>query len=408
MRRVVVTGLGGLCAIGDSWPMIAKAFQERRSGIRRLDHWATLAGLRTHLAGMVPEELMPTHYERKQTRSMGRVAMLATRATEQALDDAGLLDDPLLQSGKVGIAYGSSIGTPQALSNFVPLWFEDKMKGISATAYLQMMPHTCAANIAVFFGITGRTIAACSACTSGSQNIGYAFETVRSGKQTVMVAGGAEEVCVTIVAVFDSMYAASTRNETPEKTPRPFDRDRDGIVLGEGAATLVLEELGHAQARGATIYGEIVGFGTNTDGQHLTNPGSARMEECMRLALDDAGVTSEAIGYISAHAAGTQNGDSAEAVATARVFGRATPVSSVKGYIGHTLGASGALEAWWTLQMMRDQWFAPTLNLEQVDPACAVLDHVIEEGRVIDTEYALSNNFAFGGTNTSLVLRRWC
>jgi 3-oxoacyl-[acyl-carrier-protein] synthase II len=236
--------------------------------------------------------------------------------------------------------------------------------------------------------------------------VGYAFETVRSGKQLAMIAGGAEELDVTQVAIFDTLFATSVKNDAPKTTPRPFDRERDGLVLGEGAGTLILEEWEHAVQRGARIYAEIVGFATNSDGTHITFPNTLMMQSAMRLALEDAGLPAEAVGYVNAHGTATDHGDIAESQATLAVYGNKTPVSSLKSYMGHTLGACGALEAWMSVEMMRDGWFAPNVNLTEVDPRCGALDYVTDTGRTLDCEYVVSNNFAFGGINTSLVFKR--
>ena len=215
------------------------------------------------------------------------------------------------------------------------------------------------------------------------------------------------ELCATEAAVFDTLFATSTRNDTPETTPRPFDRARDGLVIGEGAGCLILEEYEHAVARGATIYAELVGFGTNSDGTHVTQPNAATMQVAMQLALDDAGLAPDAIGYVNAHGTATQQGDLAETQATHALFGSRMPISSLKSYMGHTLGACGALEAWFSIEMMREGWFAPTLNLNDVDPECGELDYIRGEGRRLECEYVMSNNFAFGGINTSLIFKRW-
>lgn len=222
----------------------------------------------------------------------------------------------------------------------------------------------------------------------------------------MMLAGGAEEISGPSSAVFDTMFATSSRNDTPKETPRPFDKDRDGLVIGEGAATLVLEEYEHAKARGAKIYAEIVGFACNSDGRHITQPETDTMAIAMQLALDDASLPPSAIGYISAHGTATDKGDIAESHATARVFGNHIPISSMKSYLGHTLGACGAIEAWWAIEMMRSKSFAPTLNLVNPDKACAELDYIIGGGRKIDLEYVINNNFAFGGINTSIIFRK--
>jgi 3-oxoacyl-[acyl-carrier-protein] synthase II len=246
-----------------------------------------------------------------------------------------------------------------------------------------------------------------SACTSGSQGIGYGYEAIRFGRQTAMITGGAEELHVIDAAVFDIMYATSTRNEEPHRTPRPFDAGRDGLVIGEGAGTLVLEEMEHALDRGATIHAEVVGFGTNCDGRHVTNPDAEGMQRVIELALADAALRPGDIDYVNAHGTATRLGDVAESLATHRVFGPRVPVSSLKGHFGHTLGACGALEAWLTIHMVREGWVAPTLNLEDVDPECAPLDYVRTAPRPLEVDHAMSNNFAFGGVNTSLIFKRW-
>ncbi|MNP15663.1 3-oxoacyl-[acyl-carrier-protein] synthase 2 [compost metagenome] len=207
--------------------------------------------------------------------------------------------------------------------------------------------------------------------------------------------------------MFDTLFATSQMNDHPELAPRPFDRQRDGLVIGEGAGTLVLEELEHAQARGATILAELVGFATNCDAAHVTQPQQETIKLCMEMALAQAGLQPADIGYISAHGTATERGDIAESHATAAIFGDHTPISSLKSYFGHTLGACGAIEAWLALEMMREGWFAPTINLTEPDPACAPLDHVMGSGRMLDVEYLMSNNFAFGGINTSLIFKRW-
>jgi 3-oxoacyl-[acyl-carrier-protein] synthase II len=323
-----------------------------------------------------------------------------------AIEDAGLTGDPVLGSGRMGVAYGSCTGSTDAIREFGSMIETGDVGGINATTYLRLMPHTAAANIGVYFGIKGRVIPACSACTSGSQSIGYAYESIKFGRSTLMVAGGAEELCASEAAVFDTLYATSTRNDTPTQTPSPFDRDRDGLVIGEGACTLVLEEYEHAKARGAKIYAEIVGFGSNSDGDHPTHPNTQTMEVAMKLALEDAQLPPGEVGYVNAHATATEQGDVAETHAMQRLFGAKVPVSSVKGHLGHTLGACGAIESWFTVQMMRGGWFMPTLNLKNVDEKCGELDYIMNGGRQLDVEHVMNNNFAFGGVNTSLVFKR--
>ena len=407
MKRVVVTGFGALSPLGHDWPTVLATLKGGRNAVQLMDSWAQYDGLNTRLGVPVLPFDLPANYNRKSMRSMGRVAIMATRASELALEDAGLLGDPLVTSGRMGVSYGSSTGTPQALGDFGRMMHEKTTEGITANTYIKMMSHTAAVNIGVFFGLTGRIITTSSACTSGSQGIGYAFEAIQSGRQVAMLAGGSEELDATEAAVFDTLFATSVRNDSPRLTPRPFDAARDGLVLGEGACTLVLEELEHAQARGARIHAELLGWGTNSDGTHVTHPNAATMAQAMRLALVDARLTAESVGYVNAHGTATEQGDLAESQATSEVLGAHVPISSLKSYMGHTLGACGALEAWMTIEMMREGWFAPTLNLEEVDPRCGALDYITGGGRVIETDVVMSNNFAFGGINTSLIFRRW-
>ena len=283
MKRVVVTGAGAISALGNDWTTVRERLASGRNAVVRMPEWADIKGLNTQLAAPVPPFALPAHYTRKATRSMGRVALIAVLASEAALADAGLTGHPIITGGRMGIAYGSSTGTPSAIQDFGRMMTERTTEDISATTYIRMMPHTTAVNIGVFFGITGRILTTSSACTSGSQGIGY----------------------------------------------------------------------------------------------------------------------------VNAHGTATDHGDVAESHATHAVLGGAVPVSSLKSYLGHTLGACGALEAWMTIEMMRDSWFAPTVNLVNPDPRCAPLDYIMGEGRRFDTEYVMSNNFAFGGINTSLVFRRW-
>ncbi|ELY4479931.1 beta-ketoacyl-ACP synthase [Cronobacter turicensis] len=407
MRRVVITGMAGVTAFGETWRSVAQRLKAGENAVRKMPEWQVYDGLHTLLGAPIDDFVTPEHYTRKRIRSMGRVSLMSTRATELALDMAGLLDTPVLTNGETGIAYGSSTGSTGPVSEFATMLTEKHTNNITGTTYVQMMPHTTAVNTGLFFGLKGRVIPTSSACTSGSQAIGYAWEAIRHGYQTVMVAGGAEELCPSEAAVFDTLFATSQRNDAPKTTPAPFDKDRDGLVIGEGAGTLILEELEHAKARGATIYGEIVSFYTNCDAAHITQPQRETMQICIERALKMAELDARDIGYICAHGTATDRGDIAESQATAAVFGEHTPLSSLKSYFGHTLGACGALEAWMSLEMMREGWFAPTLNLRQPDEQCGALDYIMGESRAIDCEFIQTNNFAFGGINTSLVLRRW-
>jgi 3-oxoacyl-[acyl-carrier-protein] synthase II len=403
-KRVVITGGSVVSALGNEWPDIYKALKAGKNCIRYMKDWEKYTYMNTMLA--CPIDFTMPDYPRKKIRGMGRVGQLALVSADRALASSGIKpDDPELKSGRIGVAYGSSMGSIEPLLDFYSMLVLNDIKKITATTYIKAMPQTCAANIGVFFGISGRIITTNTACTSGSQAIGFAYETIQNGVQDIMIAGGAEELSAMDAAVFDTLFAASSKNNTPEKTPSAYDKNRDGLVVGEGAGTLILEEYEHAKKRGANIVAEIAGFGTNTDGTHITQPNRETQGIVMKLALQSAGLDPSHIGYVNTHGTATDTGDIAESWATADVFQRPVPVSTLKNYIGHTLGACGAIEAWISINMMKEKWFCPNLNLEQLDPACGPLDYITGSGREIDTEYIMSNNFAFGGINTSLIFR---
>ncbi|HHY0437132.1 TPA: beta-ketoacyl-ACP synthase [Vibrio parahaemolyticus] len=404
-RRVVVTGMSGVTAFGNDWQSVEPKLRDCQNATQYMPSYEQYDGLNTKLAAPILDFELPKHYKRKQVRGMGRVSKLATVATENALSQAGLIGNDVLTNGQTGIAYGSSTGSTDAIGAFGVMLNEKTTKAITATTYVQMMPHTTAVNVGLFFGLKGRVIPTSSACTSGSQAIGYAYEAIKHGYQTVMVAGGAEELCPTESAVFDTLFATSLKNGDPKSTPRPYDSDRDGLVIGEGAGTLVLEEYEHAVARGAKIYAEIIGFASNCDAAHVTQPQMETMQICMEMAMQNAGITAEKIDYVSAHGTATDRGDIAESNATANALGK-VPISSLKSYFGHTLGACGAIEAWLGLEMMHTGWFNPTLNLENLDDQCGDLDYIAGQGRELDVKYLMSNNFAFGGINTSIIFKK--
>ena len=407
LNRVVVSGIGGISAFGRDWASIQTAFKQGRNAVQNMGWQGQYPDLEAQLGAPIEGYAPPAHWTRKQLRSMGRVSYLCVDAAEQALADAGLLGDERIKDGRMGVACGSSTGSTADIRDIGELLLTGRSAHFSANTYVRMMPHTTAATVGIFFGLTGRIIPTSSACSSGSQGIGYAYEAIKYGMIEMMLAGGGEEFCPSEVYVFDSLYAASRRNNEPAKTPRPYDAGRDGLVIGEGAGILVLESLVHAQARGAKIYAEIVGYGANSDGSHVTRPQKATMQRCMALALEDAGLEPAQIGYVNGHGTATEQGDIAETQATEALFGSRMPISSQKSYLGHTLGACGALESWFSIEMMNSGWFAPTLNLDHIDPRCGRLDYIRGQGREIDTDYVMNNNFAFGGVNTSLVFKRW-
>lgn len=406
MRRVVVTGVGGETPLGNDWSIVKTRMMRGETGVRYMGEWDKFHGINTRLAAPIETFSVDDKYSRKATRTMGRVSKLAVFVTERALEDAGLQGDPVITSGRCGIAYGSSFGSPGPVIGFAELMTDGASRLLNATSYIQIMSHTAAVNIGLFFGITGRIIPTSTACTSSSMAIGYACEAIQMGKADIMIAGGADELDISGPAVFDTLFATSTRNDEPSQTPRPYDRDRDGLVIGEGAVSFILEERERAISRGARIYTEIVGFASNSDGSHATQPRMESMAIALQGALSEANIGADSIGFVSGHGTATEWGDIAETAATRLVFNRAVPIHSLKSYFGHTLGACGAIEAWLAIEMMRAGLFMPTINLKNPDERCARLDYLMEEPRKIETEYIMSNNFAFGGINTSLIFKR--
>lgn len=406
MRRVVITGMGIASPLGST---VETAFERLKTYQNCIEYWAELdeiKNMNTRLCAKVKGFIKPEHFTRKVTRTMGTVALMSSVVSEEALRDANLLGNPIITNGRCGVAYGSSTGSMKPIFDFYAIELEKEVKNLNSGSYIKMMTQTTAVNISLYFKTTGRLIPTSTACTSGSLGVGMAYESIKYGQQDIMIAGGAEELHPSQAGVFDTLYATSIKNNTPNKTPSPFDRDRDGLVIGEGAGTLILEEYEHAKNRGAKIYAEIVGFATNTDGTHITNPNPNTMQIVMENSIKSAGLSANDIGYVNAHGTGTKNGDIAESIATQNAFKRQVPISTIKSYTGHTLGACGAIEAILSIEMMRNKWFAPTLNLNNIDPECGKLDYIVGEGRNIDTEYVMSNNFAFGGINTSLIFKR--
>ena len=403
-RRVVVTGMGMVSPLGNDVETAFARLKRFENCVQVLPELGEYKGLNTRLGCRTAFE-KPAHWNRKTTRTMGDVSMYALAATEQAVAQAGL-DDALLQNGRTGGAYGSCSGSIPALLDFYSMLMTKEVTGLTSGTYIKLMPQTTACNLSVHFKTHGRLVPTGTACTSGSLALGNAAELIRWGVQDVMLAGGAEEFSATQVAIFDTLYATSLRNEAPQTTPAPYDVDRDGLVIGDGAATFVLEEYEHAKARGATILAELAGFAETTDGTHVTNPNAETMSFALRDALADAGIDGSAIGYVNGHGTATKAGDIAETAATRAIFNRAVPISSIKSYTGHTLGACGAIEAALTVKSLTTGWYPPSLNLKNPDPACAELDYLTGEGRTIDAEYAMTNNFAFGGVNTSLIFKK--
>jgi len=404
-RRVVITGMGTANPLGHSVPETIRGIKEGRSGVRFMPEWDLVSDLQGRLGGNVDGLDLRKRYPRKKRRTMGRVALLATYASEEAVAQAGLGED-VLQSGRCGIAYGTTSPSSEAMEDFCgKLFTHHTMKGLDGTSYLKFMTHTAAANLAQFFQVQGRIIPVNSACTTSAQAIGYGYEAIAAGKQDAMLCGGAEEQHYATAVTFDLLMATSVRfNDKAAQSPRPFDARRDGLVVGEGAATVVLEALDHALARGATPLAEVVGFGTTCDGRHMTANSRSGMRAAMTLALEDAKESPANVDYVCAHATATDLGDIEESHATYELFERAVPTASLKGHMGHTLAACGGIEVIACTAMMRDGFLAKSANLENVDPRCAPLGYV-KELEASQPRLVMSNNFAFGGVNTSLLLR---
>ncbi len=406
LRRVVITGLGAISPFGRGVAPLMEGLLAGRSAVCEVPELERIGGLRTRVAGLV-RGVDPKEIPRKDRRSMSAMSVYATLASQEALTGAGL-GKAETGSGRLGVAIGSTVGSTQATEDFFRDFFTDSsLERMKSTLFFQIMNHSCAANVSQMLGITGRLLAPSAACSTGCQSIGYGFEQVALGRQDFMLCGGADEFHPLTAATFDVMNAASVGfNAAPERTPRPFDRRRDGVVCAEGAGVLLLEALDSALDRGAEILGEVAGFATVCDPSNIANPNTSAMERCMRECLADAGLVSGEIDYVNAHATATVQGDIAEAEAIAAVFGSQVPVSSLKGHMGHTMAACGALELLAGIEMLRRQCLVPTLNLEEVDPACACIHHVGGvESRPLRA--LLKNNFALGGVNSSLVVRRY-
>ena len=406
-KRVVITGMALASPLGSTLKTAYERLHKYENCVEYQKELEIYENMNTRLAARVIGFEKPQDFDRKVTRTMGPLSIMAVATAREALIDSGLYGDGIITNGQTGVAYGSSSGSIDCIMDFYSMCIDKKVKNLTSGSYIRMMPQTSAVNLSLYFKTHGRLVNTSTACTSGSLGIGSAYELIKNGIQTVMIAGGGEEYHCTQIGVFDTLYATSSKNDTPKLTPAPFDKDRDGLVIGEGAGTLVLEEYEHAKQRGAKIYAEIVGFAENTDGTHITNPNCETMAIVMQQALKSANLNNTQIGYINAHGTGTILGDIAESKATNSVFGSNTPISSIKSYTGHTLGACGAIEAILSVEMMNNKWFCPNVNLKNVDSNCADLDYIIKEGRSIDTEFIMSNNFAFGGINTSLIIKKY-
>jgi 3-oxoacyl-[acyl-carrier-protein] synthase II len=404
VRRVVITGMGAVTPLGQDVAALLDGLEANRSAVRLMDGWDAYTGLHSLVAAPVAmrdEKRIP----RKSRRSMGRLSIFAAQAAEQATADARL-DPALLTGGRTGCVIGSTMGSACSINDaFETMLPERDLSNMASTQFFQCVSHTAAMNVAQYLNISGMVMATSAACASGLQAIGTGYDLIRTGRQEIVLCGGAEEVHPTVTGSFDVLFATSTGfNNDPERTPRPFDRDRDGLVCGEGSGILVLEDYDHAMSRNAPIHAEIAGYHTVGSGSHVSQSDSTSMIRCIEQALAEAEAAPGDIDYINAHATATIQGDVEEAKAIRKLFGDTVPVSSMKGNIGHTLGASGGIELIASLHMMKRKAIYPTRNLERVCPGCEGIGHVTKTlSREIRT--ILKNSFAFGGINAALVCR---
>ena len=405
MRRVANTGLGAITPLGNSVEEFILGVERGESATQYFPDWQKYKGLRCLVgapAKMQDEKLIP----RQNRRSMGRLSIFAVQAAQQALRDAGITQKDLSGS-RLGCVIGSTMGSAEsiceAFETIIPDWDLTKL---TSTKFFQCISHTAALNVAQYLGIDGTVMATSAACASALQAIGAGYNAIRLGEQDIMICGGAEGLHPTVVGSFDILFATSTNfNQAPRKTPRPFDAKRDGLVCGEGSGIVVLEDYERALKRKAKIYAEIIGYSTRGNGNHVSESNREAIVLCVEEALQRATVSPQDVDYINAHATATIQGDKEEAAAIRQIFGDSVAVSSLKGYIGHTLGASGAIELIASLIMMERGVIYPTLNLEEPDKACQGIKHVTATLKK-EVTILLKNCFAFGGINAALVCKK--
>ncbi len=404
LESVVVTGIGIISPLGHGFEPLIAALLAGESGVREIPELENVGGLRSRLAATV-NGIDPKQIPRKIRRSMSQMSVYAYLASQQALEMAAYPEE-LLSSGRTGVVVGSTLGSTESSEKFFADYFRDySLERMKSGLFFQLMGHSCAANIAQSLGITGRVMAPSAACATSCQAIGYAYEQIAFGRQDAILCGGADEFHPLTAATFDMMNAASTRyNQQPEEAPRPFDLHRDGTVCGEGSGILLLEKRSVAEARGAEVLAEVIGFATTSDTSSIATPDVEAMLKCMQLALEHAGISATELDYINAHATGTLQGDVAEAEAICRLVGDQVPVSSLKGHLGHTMAASGSIELSASIGMMRCGELVATRNLQQVDDHCGGLFH-LQQNLQTRPKIVLKNNFAMGGINSTVIIR---
>ena len=408
-RRVVITAGSAITPIGNTKGHILDSLENGVSGIKPLREDELFSGtLRCAVFGTVDYDI-DFNFERHYRKAMGPVSYYACQVAKEVLDQAGLKPE-FLSSGRMGVAFGSTHGSPTVQRETYKALYsgeQPNFSAINAASYLKSMVHTTAANITRMFGITGRVISSCTACTTSSQSIGYGYESIKYGMQDAMLCGGADEYDMTTVAVFDNLRATSTAfNTPPHLTPRPFDSRRDGLVVAEGAGAVLLEEYESARRRGAPIMAEVIGFGCSNNGGDLILPAVEGVKPTIEMGLQSAGIGHEEVDFVSAHATATPMGDVVEARAIHSVYGDRPLVTALKSYTGHTMGSCGAIETVMAMYMMDRGLVFPTLHLDEVDERCSMLNHT-REIQETDLRIAAIQNFAFGGVNTCLVIKKF-
>jgi 3-oxoacyl-[acyl-carrier-protein] synthase II len=409
-RRVVITGVGMITPLGTGTEKSWNNLIDGRSGVRKITHFNP-DGLPCQIAAEVPDFEIDRFIEIKEQKKMDRFIHFGLSAAIMAMDDAGLevTED---NADTIGVIVGSGIGGLSAIEHYKQVLLEKGPKRVSPFFIPMTIINLISGQISIRFGVRGPNSAVATACATGTHSIGDAFKMIQHGTAEAMICGGSEAVITPLgIAGFTSMKALSTRNDEPEKASRPFDRDRDGFVMGEGAGVLVIEELEHALKRGAKIYAELIGYGLNSDAYHITSPspngeGAAK---CMGYALKDAGIRTEDVDYINAHGTSTRYGDELETSAIKKVFGPHAYklcVSSTKSMIGHLLGASGGVEAAICALGIQRGIVPPTVNLDNPDTECD-LDYVPHKARPLNVNVAMSNSFGFGGTNACIIIKKF-
>ncbi|MBN9416711.1 MAG: beta-ketoacyl-ACP synthase II [Candidatus Eremiobacteraeota bacterium] len=406
--RIVVTGIGCLSPIGHGVDNFWQALLDGKNGIGKITSFDA-SDLSTQIAAEIHDFNPDDYMNKKEAKRMDRVLQFAVAAAKLALDDSGLTIDEK-NCYDVGVSIGSGIGGMRTFEIQHQALLEGGSRKVSPFFIPMMIPNMCAGQVSLQFGIKGPSFSVVSACATGVNGVTSAMDALLTGRAKVMLAGGSESsICAVAMAGFCAMRAMSSRNDEPEKASRPFDKERDGFVMGEGAGVLVLETLEHATERGAKIYAELVGYGCTNDAHHITNPDGKGAAEAMRIALRDAGLKPEDIDYINAHATSTPVGDPMETAAIREVFDGHVDkmaVSSTKSMIGHTLGATGALETICCVLAVQNDVVPPTINYEFPDPECPI-DCVPNLARRMTVRAALNNSFGFGGHNAVVVVKKF-